>query len=170
MNLLQSVPGITFWFRNPKQVISDTWPDRNAILKSDVNLFCYRRMSNQQISTYLQKTIESDKEPITFLTDLNDLDKWISELRGIWDGDNKKAGDVFWGDFSRLVGDFLTFSQNKAGTIKLKMVHSDECSKFHTDDYSLRLFTTYYGKGTEWLPEKSSKRWALGKTNEQTVK
>ncbi len=32
------------------------------------------------------------------------------------------------------------------------------------------LFTTYLGRGTEWLPEKAVNRSALGKTNELIVK
>jgi len=170
MNLLQSIPGVIFWFRNPKQVISNSWTERNAILKSDVNLFCWKRKANQQISDYLQKVIALDKEPITFFTDTNDLEKWISELRGIWDGDHKSEGDAFWKDVFKVVRDFLMFSSNKSGTVILKVIHSNQCTKFHTDGYSLRLFTTYYGKGTEWLPERALNRWALGKRNEQIVK
>ena len=58
----------------------------------------------------------------------------------------------------------------QSGTIHLKVIDDNACSKFHTDQYKLRLFTTYYGKGTEWLPEKATNREALGKTNELIVK
>lgn len=170
MNLMKAMSGVTFWFRNPKQIISDSWSERNAILKPDVNLFCWKRNDDLQIHHYLEKVIEEDKEPISFFTDTNDLEKWISELRGIWDGENSKEGDAFWDDVFIVVRDFLAFSTNQSGTVLLKVIHSNQCTKFHTDGYSLRLFTTYYGKGTEWLPERALNRWALGKTNEKIVK
>ena len=52
----------------------------------------------------------------------------------------------------------------------LKMISDDACTKFHTDGYSLRLFTTYHGKGTEWLPEKAVNRTFLGQSNDLIVK
>lgn len=52
----------------------------------------------------------------------------------------------------------------------MKVITSNACAKFHIDGYSLRLFTTYYGPGTEWLPENAVNRNALGTTNEQIVK
>ncbi|WP_424964219.1 DUF1826 domain-containing protein [Ekhidna sp.] len=167
---MKALPDITFWFRNPKQIISDSWSERNVILESDVNLFSWKRKTNQQISSYLQHVVSSDKEPISFFTDVNDLEKWISEIRGIWDGENKTAGDAFWKDVFIVVRDFLTFSPSQSGTVILKVIHSNQCTKFHTDGYPLRLFTTYYGKGTEWLPEKALNRGALGKRNDQIVK
>ena len=38
------------------------------------------------------------------------------------------------------------------------------------DWYHLRLFTTYHGKGTEWIPEEAVDRSALGQTNKEIVK
>ena len=69
-----------------------------------------------------------------------------------------------------MTKDFLTLARMRSGTIHLKVINDNACSKFHTDQYKLRLLTTYYGKGTEWLPEKATNRKALGKTNKLIVK
>ena len=66
--------------------------------------------------------------------------------------------------------DFLVFSQAKRGGVYLKVVDDNACTKFHVDGYKLRLFTTYVGQGTEWLPEQATNRKGLGKSNNKIVK
>ena len=72
--------------------------------------------------------------------------------------------------FFMLVNDFLDYSPSGAGTVHLRVISDDSCRKFHTDGYPLRLFTTYLGRGTEWLPEKATNRKGLGKSNDLIVK
>lgn len=85
-------------------------------------------------------------------------------------GSDVEPLDLFWEDVTILIQDFLAFSENSSATVYLKVIDNNACTKFHTDGYSLRLFTTYHGRGTEWLPEKAVNRSALGETNDQIVK
>ncbi|MEM8893030.1 MAG: DUF1826 domain-containing protein, partial [Bacteroidota bacterium] len=73
-------------------------------------------------------------------------------------------------DVYKLASDFLSYSDYGRGRLHLRVVNNDGCTKFHTDNYTLRLFTTYVGKGTEWLPESAVNRTGLGKGNEHVVK
>lgn len=46
--------------------------------------------------------------------------------------------------------------------LRLSVLGSTMCPRFHTDQLACRLVTTYYGQGSEWLPETSVNRCKLG--------
>ena len=156
--------------KNPRQVISQSWDCRERILASDVNLFCWRRPEINSISSYLSQLLEKELPPIQFYTKIQEIDQNIVKARLKWDQNFLNQGNLFWNDICQLTKDFLLLARMRSGTIHLKVIDDNACSRFHTDQYKLRLFTTYYGKGTEWLPEKATNRKALGKTNELIVK
>lgn len=54
-------------------------------------------------------------------------------------------------------------------TADLAVTRSDECRKYHTDYYRLRLLVSYGGPGTEVVPERALDRAALGKGSGEDV-
>ena len=154
----------------PKQIISEAWEQHDCILQHEVNLFCWKRAANPQIVDYLETCLDKVAVPIAFTTSADELPSEICKARKIWDPSYDVAADAFWADVYLLVLDFLNFSETGFGTVHLKVIDDNACTKFHVDGYRLRLFTTYIGPGTEWLPERASNRSALGKTNEQIIK
>jgi hypothetical protein len=54
-------------------------------------------------------------------------------------------------------------------TADLVVTRSDECRKYHTDYYRLRLLVSYVGPGTEVVPERALDRTALGKGTGEDV-
>lgn len=46
--------------------------------------------------------------------------------------------------------------------LRLEVVRTDSCRKFHADYVSARLITTYVGEGTDWLDEADADRVATG--------
>lgn len=155
---------------SPKQVLSATWSDRASILESNVNLFCWQRDTKDQILNSLKRWAKKDLRNIRSSVELNFLEANLRHCRSIWDPDIDHAGDAFWSDVSQLTQDFLILSGANSGTLHLRKVENDACTKFHLDGYRLRLFTTYLGPGTEWLPEESVNRSALGTSNDRIVK
>ena len=171
MNLVNVIPSVTGRFRVPKQVISTSWEDRHTVLKSNVNLFCWKRQAIPEMESFLANATERDLKPISFYTHIDDLSSKLNELKLDWSGAIADAGDAFRADVHELAYDFInSFSKEKCGTVYLKLVSDNECTKYHTDGYSLRLFTTYHGAGTQWLPERGVNRAGLGKTNGEIVK
>ena len=156
--------------KNAKQVVSQSWSERNSILRPDVNLFCWKRTGINEITSYLKSCVNRKVQPVKFTTTIDDLPADLSQARSLWDPNHENQADAFWIDVYKLVSDFLVFSDTNSGTVHLKIIDNDACSKFHTDGYSLRLFTSYYGPGTEWLPEGATNRKGLGKSNELIVK
>ena len=156
--------------RSPRQVDSKSWEDREKILESDVNLFCWKRPVDPLISAFLIDHLESFSKPISFNVTPETLIEKIECAKKEWGTHEGSTAELFWQDVNRLVGDFMKLSQAASATFHLKVVTNNACTKFHVDGYSQRLFTTYVGKGTEWLDEETSNRKALGSTNESIVK
>lgn len=46
--------------------------------------------------------------------------------------------------------------------LRLEVVRSDSCRKFHADYVTARLITTYVGEGTDWLSAEDAARVAAG--------
>jgi hypothetical protein len=46
--------------------------------------------------------------------------------------------------------------------LRLEVVSTDSCRKFHADYVTARLITTYVGQGTDWLDEADAARVAAG--------
>lgn len=46
--------------------------------------------------------------------------------------------------------------------LRLEVVRTDSCRKFHADYVTARLITTYVGEGTQWLDEADADRVAAG--------
>lgn len=170
LRIFQKIPFLDPRPFAPKQLISESWEDRKHISERDMNLFCWRRPIDPIISNYLEQLLENELPVIRFHTQLAYLDKRFSEAKNKWGSEKTEASELFWQDALQISRDFLEFSKDGSGVVHLKVISDDSCRKFHIDGYSLRLFTTYVGKGTEWLPEKAVNRLALGKANELIVK
>jgi len=50
--------------------------------------------------------------------------------------------------------------------LRLEVVRTDSCRKFHADYVTARLITTYVGEGTDWLDEADVARVAAGQQPE----
>ena len=169
MNLLTGIPFLDRQ-KSPQQVQSDSWEDRNEILKSDVNLFCWKRPHPPEVTNFLTSIASGGTKAISFSTTLDHLSDSIKQHRTLWYSEFASEADIFWKDAEKLVNDFLSLSNTQSGTVFLKVISDNACTKFHMDGYSLRLFTTYLGPGTEWLPEKATNRKGLGQSNERIIK
>ena len=152
-----------------KQVICNDWYRRTEILDPDVNLFCWKRSLNEGITTYLNKLKIEMLPGIGHAIDQKKINQQLTAIRGAWEKETILENDPFWTDVEAISYDFLQFSKDGTGVLHLRMVDHNACAKFHTDGYYLRLFTTYLGPGTEWLPEEAVDREALGTDNEQIV-
>lgn len=170
MSLLDFITLIRKKPSSQKQLISTTWHDRNQILRGDHNLFVWERDLTSSVAKYASDITAVHPEPIRQHISTVDLPDQIAKARAQWFGVSQRPADAFWADVLKLTTDFIGFSKSRSGTLHIKVVTDNACTKFHTDGYQLRLFSTYHGLGTEWLPESAVNRSALGKTNESIVK
>lgn len=63
---------------------------------------------------------------------------------------------------SLLVDMFCTLFDLKYAGLRLKLINTPMCPKFHVDKVPCRLITTFYGAATEWLPHDAVNRTKLG--------
>lgn len=170
MSFLDVIPFIKKRSGTPNQIISQSWNDREEISHPANNLFVWERTLEASISYFANDVTLIAPESIRQHISKADLTNQLDKARAQWLGVSALSAHDFWVDIRQLANDFLDCAESQTGTLHLKVVSDDGCTKFHTDGYRLRLFTTYQGRGTEWLPEKAVNRQALGKNNEGIVK
>jgi hypothetical protein len=141
-----------------------------VILEEYTNLFCWKRTPDPIIQQYLEKVLQIEPKPIHLKVSAGQVSEQLKEARESWEKMTASLADNFWMDVERLVEDFLKLCNSETAVVHLKVISDNACTKFHTDGYSLRLFTTYLGKGTEWLPEIATNRTGLGRSNELIIK
>lgn len=96
--------------------------------------------------------------------------------RGSFDGgallSRAPAGDwdALTQDLERLAQIFEAVHDEPRYTATLAVVRGNECSKLHVDHVKLRLICTYTGPGTEWLPNESVDRAAMGHPHEDVAR
>lgn len=65
-------------------------------------------------------------------------------------------------DAARLVRLFCAAMDLATFELRLEVVRTDSCRKFHADYVTARLITTYVGEGTDWLDTADAARLAAG--------
>lgn len=65
-------------------------------------------------------------------------------------------------DAAQLAQLFCAVMGLTALELRLEVVRTDSCRKFHADYVTARLITTYVGEGTDWLDEAEAARIAKG--------
>lgn len=69
---------------------------------------------------------------------------------------------MFAEDVQQLAEMYADLFDLTAIGLRLSVLGSTMCPRFHTDQLACRLVTTYYGEGSEWLPETAVNRCKLG--------
>lgn len=69
-------------------------------------------------------------------------------------------------DVSHLAGLFCSAIDASELEVRLEIVTTDSCKKFHADYVLARLITTYIGDGTQWLDTRDADRVAQGQEPE----
>ena len=72
---------------------------------------------------------------------------------------------VFSKDVAELVEIFCCLFDQKNVGLRLKVLDSAMCPRFHVDRVPCRLVTTYHGMATQWLPDSAADRSKLGTGN-----
>lgn len=170
MALFKSIPLFKTKSKVPQQVMSTYWDDRERILEEYINLFIWERSLDSGVQAFLQEVLDQHPMPVKVCVNQNDLHHQLASAKKIWDDAGIPDCPAFWRDLSTIVYDFLDFTETGSGIVHLRVVEDDACTKFHIDGYRLRLFATYFGKGTEWLPEDAVNRAALGTENNRIVR
>ncbi|WP_430233394.1 DUF1826 domain-containing protein [Nitrosomonas communis] len=96
-------------------------------------------------------------QPINIAHIRERLNTWLPQHHAL----NAFIEDVSW-----LVEMFAFLFDLESVGLRLNILTKTMCPRFHTDKVPCRLITTYAGKGTEWLDNKTIDRIMLAACNE----
>jgi hypothetical protein len=69
---------------------------------------------------------------------------------------------AFVADAAQLAERFCAAMELVRMELRLEVVRTDSCRKWHADYVTARLITTYVGEGTDWLDDADAERVAAG--------
>lgn len=120
----------------------------------DCNLAIWRRASIVGLPTLLVGSVSD----LRFATKLSDLPRRLpSELDANHFPDGPVRDDLV-ADICQLGVRFCDVLALEALDVRLEVVTTDSCRKWHADYVKARLITTYIGTGTQWLEADDAER------------
>lgn len=129
------------------------------IFDPSVNMVIWQRQADPAIAAYSQwlATASAETTGIPAFTALQAVVE-PAELPGLL---GQRLPDAlgkteFIADLQLLSQMLTCLMDCSAVGFRLKLLQQAMCPRFHTDHVALRLLVTYFGTGTEWLPEAPS--------------
>ncbi|PAU58171.1 DUF1826 domain-containing protein [Pseudomonas sp. PICF141] len=147
-----------------RQVQGDTPKVLTGILDDGVNLALWQRQLPVHIADFARLLL-SLNEPLAESLSLelpgDDADP---NLHGLASGFSDLEGyEGFIADVSWLVSAFACLLGAQRIGLRLRVLDTAMCPRFHVDHVPVRLITTYAGIGSQWLKEGAMDRRQLGK-------
>ncbi|KNH47128.1 DUF1826 domain-containing protein [Pseudomonas lini] len=147
-----------------RQVQGDTPKALTGILDDGVNLALWQRQLPAHIADF-GRLLLSLNEPLAESLSLEmPSDDAEPNLHGLASGFSDLEGyEGFIADVSWLVSAFACLLGAQRIGLRLRVLDTAMCSRFHVDHVPVRLITTYAGIGSQWLKEGAMDRRQLGK-------
>ena len=142
----------------PVTVIGDDIAALPAIYDTSVNAVVVRRRLQPAVSAYAAALCKQyDIWRFAEVVSLPALQARLLECLPAADGKQELIADVV------LVADMAAclFDVRRLG-VRLELLASTPCPRFHIDRIPARVLVSYHGSGTEWLHESDLDRGALG--------
>lgn len=147
-----------------RQVQGDTPKALTGILNDGVNLALWQRQLPAHIADF-GRLLLSLNEPLAESLSLEmPGDDAEPNLHGLASGFSDLEGyEGFLADVSWLVSAFACLLGAQRIGLRLRVLDTAMCPRFHVDHVPVRLITTYAGIGSQWLKEGAMDRQQLGK-------
>ena len=147
-----------------RQVQGDTPKALTGILDDGVNLALWQRQLPAHIADF-GRLLLSLNEPLAESLSLEmPCEEAEPNLHGLASGFSDLEGyEGFIADVSWLVSAFACLLGAQRIGLRLRVLDTAMCPRFHVDHVPVRLITTYAGIGSQWLKEGAIDRRQLGK-------
>ncbi|WP_407310501.1 DUF1826 domain-containing protein [Pseudomonas sp. nanlin1] len=147
---------------SPRQVQGQTPLVLSEALQDDVNLAVWQRRLPLHVSSFAH-TLLSLGEPLgeSRVVEVHD-DQPLQLPELAWRFADLEGYAGFVADVAWLTQAYACLLGAQRVGLRLRVLDSAMCPRFHVDWVSLRLITTYAGAGSEWLPEVAFPRERLG--------
>lgn len=143
----------------PISSISSSPDGLSNILEPECNLAIWER----EPLSGLAELLEARPSDIRFTTKLKELPRMLSaqlEAQGFPDLPGRAA---LMDDIVRLSVQYCDILRLDEVEVRLEVVTTNSCRKWHADFVTARLITTYIGTGTQWLDAQDAERVRDGK-------
>ena len=143
------------------------WSDRPDVLAEiravDCNLAIWERTP---LADFAPLT-EGSPQDLRFTCDTAALPMLLAQgLAQSGYGGTRTLHAALIADAAMLAERFCAAMELATFELRLEVVRTDSCRKFHADYVTARLITTYVGEGTDWLDEADVARVAAGQQPE----
>lgn len=125
------------------------------ILRPAMALAVWRRSLDGDIVAELESLVLDEVDDILFTSEIEALEAALAEAMeegGYPDTPALKR------DIAMLGSQHAAVAGDNNVRIRLEVVETDACRKFHTDYVKVRTITTYLGQGTQWIEADSAER------------
>lgn len=123
-----------------------------------LNLVIWQRQLNSSVIDYVKYLTHSlNTLQLRTIIAPSEVNNWLAGM--LPDADNRQR---FVEDVSQLTEMYADLFALKVVGLRLSLISETMCPRFHTDRLACRLVSTYYGQGSEWLPEEDVDRSKLG--------
>lgn len=145
-------------------IAADTPDVLNAIAAADCNLAIWERRPVADFATL----VEGTPQDLRFTCKLANLPALLAEglVQGGYGGSPALHATLI-GDAALLAERFCAAMDLATLELRLEVVRTDSCRKFHADYVTARLITTYVGEGTDWLDDGDAAHVAAGAAPER---
>ena len=127
------------------------------IYKEPINIAIWQRSASKELSHAVSQFLDAHEKFEKSIT-LSPQTAY-AELEEITKG---TAPKVFLDNMAELVDMFCCLFDLKRAGLRLAILNTAMCPRFHVDKVPCRLVTTYHGLATEWLPNHALNRAKLG--------
>lgn len=130
-----------------------------AIRAQDCNLAIWQRPAFADFAPL----VEGEPHDLRFVSDVSGLEQRLTSAlaQGQFGGD-ALLHRALAEDAALLAEHYCAAMDLACFELRLEVVRTDSCRKFHADYVTARLITTYVGEGTDWLDEANAARVAAG--------
>ncbi|WP_199243886.1 DUF1826 domain-containing protein [Bacterioplanes sanyensis] len=133
------------------------------IYDASINLVAWRRSLADEVADYAQFLASADSTWSSLQCRLEPEAAYQALARELPEVPGKMAGKAaLIRDAAELVDMFCCLFDLPAAGLRLALVNSAMCPKFHTDKVPCRLVTSYMGPGSEWLYNHQVERSRMG--------
>ena len=146
----------------------DEWEQMQAIQHDEVNLAVLRRRL-PRVRDSIREILDTCSRGVQIAVENSDD---LDLVPAYFDEElNLQSQDAFsfYKDIRLLLEQFFVLSNAKQVGVRLEPVSTDNCRLFHVDFVGLRLVSTYYGPGTEWIRNEHVNRIGLGKDDNSLI-
>jgi hypothetical protein len=144
-------------------------PPLYSLQRADAALDLWPRLAQPALLPLLRHYTREPGGSLLALTFIDGAERLSADLLPTAPKRLKPLGRALLRDMERLVRLYRQHATRSRIRLRLEIERHDRCRYFHTDRIGLRLISTYLGPGTEWAPERSVDRAALGSGDNRAI-